>query len=607
MSRLLARGFGLILLLLGVLIPADKTSKLVISLINPNTVIRPEWIQELVYLKLVLIAFGLIIFIFSFLRISFNEHSSTFLADNSRKAIGKFLLVLLFLSFIIGAYWASRPLAENIGSVYQDDYFYFLKIADNALHYGKVTFDGDNVSNGFQPLWMVVLMFYHSIFSDKFLLIKIASITLALVHALTAYMLYKILSLYKHEVAGAFLAIFWAFNPFTLWMALAGFETTFSLFFLSSSIYWYLKCRSTMTPKESIILGAFLGLAFLSRLDSIFFSIPIAIDYLFINKARFIDSFKRLIPCGIIHSLLALPWFAYSYVSSSVFSPISGAAKTFAANVDYYSGAFDFVIKRSFTMLAMIKEGMWFLGFWNLQSMVIAASIALLWFSLVLWLVRKQGISLKPAAFLIIFSILLTGYYTFTHTNIRYLMPVIMLAMLCTAIVFAKSYANSSSKQFMKISFFLIMLLLIGNMAVSSISASKTGQMNSEWNPLQNTMYNEGIGWMRENTKQDEIIGSFNAGVYGYFSGRKIVNLDGVINNEAYYALKERKLYDYLRSERIKYVIDWRYVEDYYLLRFGGGDIKDNLREIAVMTPSKGVFKNNPDHELVVYEVLYEA
>ncbi len=252
-------------------------------------------------------------------------------------------------------------------------------------------------------------------------------------------------------------------------------------------------------------------------------------------------------------------------------------------------------------MLAIAKQSTWFLGLWYWPGFVFGAMVMIFWFIVVIWLIRKTSMTIKPALFLVIASILLVGYYIITSIDIRYVLPVILLGLLGTAFVFSKAYSKSASKYLLRTAFIVLILFLMINMGVSSVLASQTGQLNGEWNPLQYTMYNEGIKWMTENTTPDTIIGSFNSGIYGYFSGRKVVNLDGVINNNAYYAIRDKRLYAYIDEQNISYIIDWDYIESYYLDRFGGDEnLTNHLERVATITKSDEPHKGL---QLVVYKV----
>jgi hypothetical protein len=51
-------------------------------------------------------------------------------------------------------------------------------------------------------------------------------------------------------------------------------------------------------------------------------------------------------------------------------------------------------------------------------------------------------------------------------------------------------------------------------------------------------------------------IGSFNAGIPGYFSHRTIINLDGLVNHSVYPYYKARRFDAYLRERGIEYISD---------------------------------------------------
>jgi hypothetical protein len=53
--------------------------------------------------------------------------------------------------------------------------------------------------------------------------------------------------------------------------------------------------------------------------------------------------------------------------------------------------------------------------------------------------------------------------------------------------------------------------------------------------------------WIATNTPEDDVVGSWTAGIYGYFSQRRVVNLDGVVNWDAVHAYQARNLYGYMR------------------------------------------------------------
>ncbi|HET9776087.1 MAG TPA: hypothetical protein VFP77_05940, partial [Gemmatimonadaceae bacterium] len=64
------------------------------------------------------------------------------------------------------------------------------------------------------------------------------------------------------------------------------------------------------------------------------------------------------------------------------------------------------------------------------------------------------------------------------------------------------------------------------------------------------------IPWVRSNTPESSRIGAFNGGLVGYLSGRRLVNLDGVMNDSVIEPLERGGLCDYLRRESVDYLVD---------------------------------------------------
>ena len=88
--------------------------------------------------------------------------------------------------------------------------------------------------------------------------------------------------------------------------------------------------------------------------------------------------------------------------------------------------------------------------------------------------------------------------------------------------------------------------------------------------------------WLEKNVSQEDKIGSFNAGIYAYYSGRTIINLDGVVNNNAFEAIKDSNLISYIHQSGIKYLIDYDHAVQSEYGPFLGEDPK-NLDQIAIL------------------------
>jgi hypothetical protein len=64
--------------------------------------------------------------------------------------------------------------------------------------------------------------------------------------------------------------------------------------------------------------------------------------------------------------------------------------------------------------------------------------------------------------------------------------------------------------------------------------------------------------WLDANTPAGARVGAWSAGIPGYLSDRTVVNLDGVVNVDAYEAARSCATLGYLRESGIEYVADVR-------------------------------------------------
>jgi hypothetical protein len=62
---------------------------------------------------------------------------------------------------------------------------------------------------------------------------------------------------------------------------------------------------------------------------------------------------------------------------------------------------------------------------------------------------------------------------------------------------------------------------------------------------------------VRTATPPDARIGSFNAGTMAFYSDRTVVNLDGVVNPDAYDALRDHRLLDYTGEAGVTHIADY--------------------------------------------------
>ena len=67
----------------------------------------------------------------------------------------------------------------------------------------------------------------------------------------------------------------------------------------------------------------------------------------------------------------------------------------------------------------------------------------------------------------------------------------------------------------------------------------------------------EGANWIRESLPEDAFVGSWNAGILGFYSERVVTNLDGVVNNEILSYVRNNQVCEYLNDAKVEFVAEF--------------------------------------------------
>jgi hypothetical protein len=102
-----------------------------------------------------------------------------------------------------------------------------------------------------------------------------------------------------------------------------------------------------------------------------------------------------------------------------------------------------------------------------------------------------------------------------------------------------------------------------------------------EW-PHQLSMYRAG-NYLRGANLECQV-GSWNAGIIGYYEGGHVINLDGLVNNDIYEYVKQNRLPDYVDKTSIGCIVDFEnMVLSTTVRRRGGYDSPDFLDRLVVV------------------------
>ena len=84
-----------------------------------------------------------------------------------RKYEVAFLPIIISILYILGILFifilAWLPIPMTIDHILYEDFYYYLKVAQNISIGAGVTLDGEAITNGFHPLWMIVCIIAQTI------------------------------------------------------------------------------------------------------------------------------------------------------------------------------------------------------------------------------------------------------------------------------------------------------------------------------------------------------------------------------------------------------------------------------------------------------------
>lgn len=444
------------------------------------------------------------------------------------------------------------------GPLFDDSYIYFKMSRDLAEWYAGCN-PSIQLSSGFQPLIALCYSLFFSLFwSQPDLPIHWAlSFNAALgfgAHVAIYFLLRRVVS----RAAATFLVSIWMWSTYVMVQTVNGMETTLALLMLLVTLlyYWNIRDRTENETAAWIALGGLIGIGFWSRVDLGFLGIAIAVDLFWRSRqggrSSAVAALRRIGLSGCTALVIALPWIIFTIMSTGHILPVSGSAVQHITSV-----FFDFMGKQKFGFsMAMLSylgpefklfqpfAGLSRNHFWQLCISVLA--LAGLIFGLKDRLMRSL---LRPFLFfqlmtLICYVLLIGGFW---HFN-RYLYPTYILILF-----FHAATLRTIELKFKRHIKYLPLVLSI---LFVPYALSYWSQYHTFFSNPRPARYLSLALFAKDKVPRGHTVGAFQSGCLSYYLDNRVVNLDGVINEQAHVHLKNKSLADYLQKEEIEYIIE---------------------------------------------------
>jgi hypothetical protein len=444
-----------------------------------------------------------------------------------------------------------------------DDAFYYFKIAQNIAAGRGSSFDGIHPTNGYHPLWMGFLVPIFRLVPDQLeLALRLGLIEQALLDLVTALLVYFLAQAMLSDRRWAVLACALYFlNPHTILYQMNGMETALSTLLEVVVLYFFVLLQAP-SPGARLPYTRFAvacGLLLLARTDNVILCLVLFAALAWQEWKRH-ASLRGTFGMGLKVCAIVAPWLVWNYARFHQLVQVSGWAKPW--------------VNRQEAGAAWIVRGLEFFRYettvrWSQFSCLLAGYFVLWGIG---WLMLKrrdtkpkdqiQERGLNALALAWLGLVLTLGFHCFVRLYPRpwYSAPFLVLNALSMA--WAGRRISSLPKARRAVSVVLVTIF-----AAYIVSAVQFVWVRPR--PWQGEMLRT-ARWINLHTPPSARVGSFNAGIIGFFAHRTVVNLDGVVNNSAFTALRARQLGDYLTANSIEYVTDFKYAVEVDYADFWG-------------------------------------
>ncbi len=520
------------------------------------------------------------------------------------------LFVAGVLAYGAGFAWymlARFDFVNLIRDVNGDDSFYYFQIAYNLASGNLSTFDGGITrTNGYHPIWLLLITPFYWVFDKEAALFGIKAFEVMLIAGGAALVAVAArLARLPWILLFALLPLLYRYHGLFHGLEAASALFMLGLFFLAVMLYardrgrwrWPLAAAAFALPwvrleyiAISLAVTAALGLIEWSRRES---PSPVEGEGARLGTLSALDAVVPLL--GAVGGILV--YFAYNGLVFGGVTPVSGATKQMWSQWLWEEeGGYSFV--QNFRDVLQIHV----FDYELLAALEVCAYVVLVWWSARRSRSRDDWLLL---AFLVcVFGLAVGHLAKFAQTALTvdpywgsdswYFVPAYMLAALTTpvrcyvAIHFIRRFIGPRSPRAANI-------VSVGIVVVGAVflltKADFAGPFRyvdrlSEWTGREwEVTSHMGVQVTDRVLPEDSVVGSWDAGVIGYFSRFPVVNLDGLVNS-----------YDYLRAR--KEGTDTAFYQRYGITHFANVARKGDQVLQRLARPSGGaiLFEGSPSH-----------
>ena len=480
---------------------------------------------------------------------------------------GLVTLALLGVALRLGLVWTGW--CDN--RVVADDAFYYFTIARHLAAGHGATFDGLAPTNGFHPLWLLLLTpvfsLTNALRAGSWVGVHLALSLCALLDLLSGVLLWRLLQRLGRPRGARWAAAVWFLSPVTVLLSLRGLESALNVALFAvwlQVLVWALE-DGAPDARRGALVGLVTGLAFLARTDNgPLLGLTLAVITL-LSWLAARDVWRRLlrffVAAGLTAATIALPWFVWNLVTFGTPWQVSGAAKL--ANPQIFGHVPAALDQRLRYLAAFVwvpayfaaGESMKHRAAFTLVAWVEWLALAALLPGLLLALLRPRNAVLRPLALgllaylgahAVVYALVLRTYVVWYAT-----VPTFILVLLAGGLAVDESARRLGARW--RTALAIVMAGAGVAIFAQYFHATQVKPRGEELvvRPILTKIARQAPG--------TRTVGVFNAGAAGYFAPEigpfTVVNLDGLVNNPSVEAWQAGRYFEYLDRD-VDVVID---------------------------------------------------
>lgn len=460
------------------------------------------------------------------------------------------LVVLLLLAAAVRWPFTTLDFNSLLNTYLVDDAFYYFKIASHLATDHRITYDGEQLTNGFHPLWLMLITPFYTAANDGIDFVYRVQWLMFGLDLLTVIALFQTLKKITSDVVAAFIgtALFCIHSTF-IDIQMNGLETSLNTLLLLLLCYVFVAVFQQDRAKYSSCLcfGLVSGVAFLARTDNAITVFLLFSVLAWRERQSWRAAYSRLLAAVAVTGVIALPWLLWNWLHFGSLVQSSGKIETIYWGEPHFSWQ-----KMTFNFLTLpikvyeqlkIFSRLFIAPVGNASWMSLGVSAFFVGVVVFFWRSKRVLQELKALAFFSAAVLAVFMYHAAFRSFVRtwYYVPVgMILLLLVTAVVGLLPRKWS-----------ITALLLCVISVIWQFSPLKLTRTVAELSTHQVV-----ANWINANTPPDAVIGSMNSGVLSYLVRRKVINLDGVVDVRSMQAHWEKRQPEYIHERGVSYLVD---------------------------------------------------